>query len=292
MSRHSTAATLALCLLATGCAYGSAAGQPAEPESTTVAREDAQGWAAPPVNASFDYQIGGEYPLPEDVTVVSRDWYYGSVPQDVYGICYVNAFQTQPDWSGTRPDELSNWPSHLVLLELGDDPNWGGEYLVDISTEGNRIDAVEHLRPMLETCADKGFSAVEFDNLDSWMRFDGTPVEELVPFGQDEAVDFAARLTEVTHDLGMAAAQKNTVELPRAVSLEEIGFDFAIAENCGMWRECQLYRQVFGDNLIAIEYERQHFESTCAEIGDSVSVVLRDVNVTPPGSPTYQYDSC
>ena len=54
-------------------------------------------------------------------------------PGGRYSICYVNAFQTQDDEAGVkRPDERSAWPADLVLSELGDDPNWGGEYLVDI----------------------------------------------------------------------------------------------------------------------------------------------------------------
>ena len=69
---------------------------------------------------------------------MSRDWFAGEPldAADTYSICYVNAFQTQPDEDGVdRPDERSNWPAELVLVELGDDPNWEGEYLVDLSTE-------------------------------------------------------------------------------------------------------------------------------------------------------------
>ena len=41
---------------------------------------------------------------------------------------------------------------------------------------------------MIETCARKGFAAVEFDNLDSWTRFDGTDRAGEVPFDQGDAV--------------------------------------------------------------------------------------------------------
>ena len=90
----------------------------------------------PPANAEFDYQIGGDYPLPEGVTVVSRDWFSGDpAPDPAYSICYVNAFQTQANEPGVdRPDERSQLAESLVLTELGDDPHWGGEYLVDIRT--------------------------------------------------------------------------------------------------------------------------------------------------------------
>lgn len=82
------------------------------------------------------------------------------------------------------------------------------------------------------------------------------------------------------------------MELPRNVSRERIGFDFAIAEECGRWDECQPYRDVFDDRVIVIEYRRQDFDKTCREHGEALSVVLRDVNVTTPGSREYRYRTC
>ena len=126
-----------------------------------------------------------------------------------------------------------------MLPELGDDPNWGGEYLIDISSAAKRARAADWVQPMIQSCADKGFEAVEYDNLDSWTRFDGTPVEDDVPFGKRQAIAYAELLTDRAHALGLAVAQKNTVELSRRQSRERIGFDFAIAEECGRYGECQ-----------------------------------------------------
>ena len=66
--------------------------------------------------------------------VVSRDWFSARGRRGAgYSICYVNAFQTQADEPGVdRPDEHSNWPPTWCSTTLGDDPHWGGEYLVDI----------------------------------------------------------------------------------------------------------------------------------------------------------------
>lgn len=252
-------------------------------------------WELPTANARFDYQIGGDYPLPAGVRVVSRDWFIGAAPDTAYGICYVNAFQTQANEDGVdRPDEQSNWPQALVLTELGDDPNWGGEYLIDISTAENREAAAAWVLPMLETCADKGFKGVEFDNLDSWTRFDGTPVAGQVPFEKAEAVAYAALLVADAHALGLAAAQKNTTDLSRGEALDQIGFDFAIAEECGRWKECGRYRANYGNLVFVIEYRLKDFKKDCKKkkLRKRLSIVLRDVNVTQPGSGTYVYRAC
>ncbi len=252
-------------------------------------------WEAPPANAPFDYQIGGDYPLPNGVSVVSRDWFSGAAPAGAYGICYVNAYQTQanePDVD--RPDERSNWPSDLVLTALGDDPNWGGEYLIDISTPQKREQAAAHVKPMLETCAAKGFQAAEFDNLDSWTRFDGTPVAGQVPFGREEAVAYAALLVADAHALGLAAAQKNTVELTWSEARDQVGFDFAIAEECGRWKECGAYRKNYGNLVFVIEYRKKDFKKDCKKknLRRNLSIVLRDIDVTTPGSKSYVYRAC
>jgi glycosyl hydrolase family 114 len=249
--------------------------------------------AVPPPNAKFDYQIGGDYPLPRGVQVVSRDWFIGSADFGAYSICYVNAFQTQDDERGVnRPDERSNWPAKLVLRRLGDDPNWGGEYLVDISSAAKRARAVDWVQQMIRVCAKKGFDAVEYDNLDSWTRFDGTPIADRVPFGKEQAIRYAKALTKRAHALGLAVAQKNTLQLSRHESRDRIGFDFAISEECARYRECGDWLPRFGNHVIDIEYRRRDFKRACRTVGGRLSVVLRDLDVTQPRSRTYRYAAC
>jgi hypothetical protein len=248
----------------------------------------------PPVDAGADYQLGGDAPLPPGATVVVRDWFAGRAAADpAYSICYVNAFQTQPDETGVRrPDETSQWPPGLVLTDLGDDPNWPGEHLIDISTAPRRSAAAAHVEQMVERCATRGFEAVEFDNLDSWTRFDGTNRENDVPFERSDAISYATLLTEHAHSAGLAVAQKNTPQLSARVSLRVIGFDFVIAEECGRYRECGAYRQSFGRRIIAIEYTDAGFRRACRAMGDRVTVIRRDVGLRTPDSDRYRYEAC
>ena len=258
-----------------------------------IAPASASAFSPPPVNAGFDYQIGGDYPLPDGVSVVSRDWFSGDpAPDPAYSICYVNAFQTQANERGTdRPDERSNWPQKLVLSKLGDDPNWGGEYLVDIRSAGKRKRAARWVGQMIDGCRHKGYDAVEFDNLDSWTRFDGTPLAKRVPFGKRQALAFAKLLAKRTHAANMAVGQKNTADVNGGQS-KAVGFDFAIAEECARYNECRRYQLVYGDHVIAIEYRRSDFERSCRTVGPDISVVLRDRNVSMPGDRSYVYAAC
>ena len=223
--------------------------------------------ALPPVGAGFDYQIGGAYPLPPGVSVVSRDW--RSRPTGDYAVCYVNAFQSQPG---------EGWPRALVLRRF-EDPDWPGEFAIDISTGRKRARAVAHVERRLRRCAAKGFRAVEYDNLDSWTRYPHAP------FGRPDTIAYARRLVRAAHRHDLAAAQKNTVEL----NGQRIGFDFAIAEECGRWRECGRYERMYGQHVLAIEYRRRDMRRTCRVFS---SVVLRDVDVVPAGEPGYRFGRC
>jgi hypothetical protein len=112
-----------------------------------------------------------------------------------------------------------------------------------------------------------------------------------VPFGKRQVLAYAELLADRAHGVGLAVGQKNTAELSRAQAAR-VGFDFAIAEECGRYRDCRRYTHLHGNEVIAIEYRRQDFRRACAAVGEAISVVLRDRLVTKPGSPGYVYDSC
>src|SRR4051794_40006595 len=74
----------------------------------------------PTGNAPFDYQIGGGYPPPSGVQIVSRDRNDMPAP-GLYNICYVNGFQAQPDeatwWQTTHPDLLLRDAGGAVVID-------------------------------------------------------------------------------------------------------------------------------------------------------------------------------
>jgi hypothetical protein len=242
-------------------------------------------WQDPPVNGQFDYQIGGSYQPAAGVRIVDRDRTSKPV-SGLYNVCYVNAFQTQAYQDGW-------WKAHhpsLLLRRNGKavhDPGWPGEIILDTSTGSKRHRLLAVIGGWIDGCADKGFDAVEPDNLDS-----NTRSHHLLT--QSDDMDFAALLAQRAHDDGLAFGQKNDAELGKAAR-DQVGFDFAIAEECQVYSECHYYTRDYGSRVIEIEYTdngRSYYNQACAARGAQISVILRDRDVVPKGHSGYVYQSC
>jgi hypothetical protein len=206
--------------------------------------------------------------VPAQVGIVVRDRADSPVAGR-YNVCYVNAFQTQPD-------ERRFWRAHwrLVLARDGRpvvDSAWG-EWLLDTRTPRKRARIAGIVGRWIDGCAASGFDAVELDNLDSWSRS-----RRLIRPRQNKRL--ARLLVARAHRAGLAVAQKNWAEWDGRVA----GFDFAIAEECGRWHECGSYVRHYGRRVLVVEYRRADFDATCARWGSTLAVVLRDRALSPTG---------
>lgn len=222
----------------------------------------------PPTGTDVDYQLGGSGPLPAHVGIVVRD--RGARPSSrAYSVCYVNGFQTQPE-------ERSFWRRHLdLVLRHGGRPvvdeAWG-EWLLDIRTAEKRRRLARIVGRWVAGCAEDGYQAVEYDNLDSYTRSKGLLTGR-------QASRYASLLVGRAHAAGLAAAQKNRAGWDGTA----VGYDFAIAEECGRWRECASYVSDYGRQVLVVEYRRKDFRRTCRHHGARLPVVLRDRALTPHG---------
>jgi hypothetical protein len=228
----------------------------------------APAYADVPTGTDVDYQLGGDRSVPENVGIVVRDRESAPV-EGRYNVCYVNGFQTQPN---ERPFWRRHWK--LVLKDHGKpvvDGAWG-EWLLDTRSNASRRQLARIVGRWVDGCAADGFDAVEFDNLDSFTRS-----HHLLERAHN--LTYAERLIRAAHGAGLDVAQKNLAGYDGT----RIGFDFAIAEECGRYHECDAYTDDYGDQVIAIEYRTQDFRWTCAHFGDELPVVLRDRDLSPTG---------
>ncbi|MFD5830137.1 endo alpha-1,4 polygalactosaminidase [Lentzea sp. NPDC060358] len=241
--------------------------------------------ALPPAGAVLDYQLGAAYPPPSGVTLVTRDS-TAAPAAGLYSICYVNGFQSQP---GDRDVWLTE-RAHLVLRDAGGpvvDPQWPDEFLLDASTDTQRADLARIIGATVDQCADKGFQAVEIDNLDSYLRSRGK-------LTADDNLAYAKLLADRAHARNLAIGQKNSSE-QAARARAEVGFDFAVAEECHRWEECASYTEVYGAHVMDIEYTddlRGSFRDVCADRDRPATTTLRDRKLVGPGSPGHAFEHC
>jgi len=221
-----------------------------------------------PTGTDVDYQLGGARTVPARVGIVVRDRHDRPAPRR-YNVCYVNGFQTQPD-------ESSFWRRHWTLVLKKDgrpvvDEAWG-EWLLDTRTQHRRALIGDLVGRWITGCAHAGFDAVEFDNLDSFSRSHG-----LLTAGMNKAL--ARLLVSKAHQAGLAAGQKNWAEWNGRV----VGYDFAIAEECGRWHECGSYVDHFGSRVLDVEYRDADLAAACERWAGRISIVRRDLNLSPTG---------
>ena len=234
----------------------------------------------PSPNAGFDYQLGGAYPPPAGVTVVSRDRTEAPAPR-LYNICYVNGFQVQPGdeawWRVNHPDLLLRDRNGKVVI----DRDWD-EMMLAPTAAARREELAGVIGSWIAECAAEGFDAVEIDNLDTFTRTHGL-IEE------DDAVAQVRLYADAAHASGLAIAQKNSAEI--VGRRDEMGTDFAVAEECNRWSECDAYTGAYGDQVLVIEYRRRDFDSGCAAYPD-LSIILRDLDLVTPADKGYVRDAC
>lgn len=234
----------------------------------------------PPAGAALDYQLGGAYSPTSGVKIVSRDR-TAKPAAGLYNICYVNGFQAQP---GEEDFWLSDH-ADLVLRDASGEPvideDWD-ELMLDISSADKRTKLAEIVGGFIDGCAESGFDAIEIDNLDSFSRSGGRLSEQ-------NAVDFMALLSKRSHANGLPIAQKNSAEL--VSQRAKLGTDFAVAEECNRYDECDVYTEGYGDMVFVIEYRKSDFDKGCKAF-PNLSMVLRDVELTTPNGSSYVFEGC
>lgn len=277
MRIRSLLATAAASLALVGCSPAAAPPQ--------VSGDDVAARWETALTGEVDYQLGGADEPADGTTVVARD---ATEPpaEGAFSICYLNGFQTQPDaarwWLDEHPDLLLRDDAGEPMI----DPGWPDEMALDTTSPERREAIAAIVEPWVAACAEAGYDAVEYDNLDSWTRFDGLTMEGNLAL--------AALLVDAAHEHGMWAAQKNALEAGEAGPAA--GFDLVVSEECGQYEECAGYTALYGDRHLDVEYvestDEDAFLAMC-EAGDVPRLsVLRDRPLAPSGDPGHVRIPC
>jgi hypothetical protein len=132
--------------------------------------------------------------------------------------CYLDAGTFEPG----RPDS-GDFPASVRGKEL---PDWPGEHWLDV----RRLDVLGPiLERRLDLCRQKGFDAVEPDNVDAYANDSGFPLTA------DDQLRFNRFIAGAAHARGLSVGLKN--DLDQAAALEP-AFDWALNEQCFQYHEC------------------------------------------------------
>jgi hypothetical protein len=201
-------------------------------------------WHPAPTSQPWQWQLQGKIDVGVDAAVYDVDGFEtpSSVVRRLHGlgrrvICYLDV----GSWESYRSD-ADSFPRSAIGRRYEGFPD---ERWLDIRRF--RLFA-KPLKRRFDTCARKGFDAVEPDNIAGWENKTGFPI------GAAAQLRFNRWVARQVHARGMAVALKNDGGQVRHL-LD--AFDFAIVEQCFQYDECEMYEPFVkrGKAVFEAEYE-------------------------------------
>jgi len=153
---------------------------------------------------------------------------------NIHAVCYLSV-GTYEDWRS----DASTFPASVKRLANG----WPGEQWLDI----RQISALGPImKARFQMCKDKGFDAVEPDNVDGYTNLTGFPLTA------SDQLAYNRWIATTAHSIGMSVALKN--DLDQVTELVP-DFDFALDEQCFEFSECDKLTPFISANKAVFEVE-------------------------------------
>jgi hypothetical protein len=207
-----------------------------------ASRRDVAPWI-PKAQATFAIQYGGhtlDTNVKADVYDVDGFDTKASIVAELHAkgrhvVCYIDV----GTWENWRPD-AHKFPKSVLGRKDG---HWIGERWLDIRQ-------LSILQPIMsarfQLCKDKGFDAVDPDNIDGYQNRTGFPLSAKEQLTYDRWVAKAA------HALGLSVAQKND---NNQIAGLRSSFDWAVLEQCYAQGWCGQFTPYTNDDRLVVDIE-------------------------------------
>ena len=201
-------------------------------------------WHPSPTTVGWQWQLQGKFQPKPGVKVYDIDGFETTAAtvasihaEGAKAICYLDV----GSWEEYRPD-AGQFPKSVIGRRYEGFPN---ERWLDIRHFRKFAPIMEK---RIEMCANKGFDAVEPDNIAGWENKTGFPITRA------DQTRYNRWIAGQVHKRHMAVALKND---PRQAKQQVKFFDFAIVEQCFQYEECGYFEPFIeaGKAVFETEYE-------------------------------------
>jgi hypothetical protein len=236
-----------------------------------VSGASAATWWHPPQQLTWYWQLSGT-PAVQPVQATDVDGFDTSAAtvaafhaRGQRMICYIDV-GTAENWRS----DYASFPSSV----LGATNGWPGEQWLDI----RQLSVLEPIMTArLQMCQQKGFDAVEPDNMDGYANTTGFPLQASDQLAYNEWIAGEA------HALGMAVLQKNDSD--QAAALQPY-FDGVLDEQCNQYSACSAYEPYLSAGKPVLNAEYSGGSSFCA--ADSAAGIMGALYATILDGSVYQ----
>jgi hypothetical protein len=184
-------------------------------------------------------------------------------------ICYIDV----GTWENWRSD-AGRFPASVKGSGV---QGWPGEQWLDV----RQLSILEPImKARFQMCAQKGFDAVEPDNIDGYENGTGFSIT-----AQDQAT-YDEWVASTVHSLGMAVFEKND---PEQASTLEPNFDGVLDEQCNEYQECSSFQSYLRAGKPVLNAEYNLSTSQFCNSDNNVGIMGALYSISLDGS---QYQPC
>lgn len=265
------------------------------PDPTLTPAPNPSGISLPPAGkVSFDWQIGASSDAaivsPTGLRVMDVDGFNTDATtvaalkaKGIYTVCYIDA----GSWEKDRPDS-GQYPDYLKIYY---DSAWG-EWFLDVTDvfKPNSLLATI-LRARFKMCKEKGFDALEPDNLQNDENAGGKITLQ-------QQIDFNGWVADEAHAAGLAVFQKNGPDKvllkDRTGKMMVEKFDAILNEECQAYNECSPLGEYSKRGKLVVDVEYKKSLSLNCALSDQLQMnqLKKDLNLVGGGDSGYLRQAC